>query len=70
MDGVAVRVAEDLHLDVTRPLHELLEIDLILAEGSHGLATRFRHLAREVLFLADRPHAATAATPRRLQHDG
>jgi hypothetical protein len=30
---VAVRVAQDLHLDVARAAHQLLEIDLVVAEG-------------------------------------
>ncbi len=35
---VAVRVAEDLHLDVARAPHELLEVDLVVAERGLGLA--------------------------------
>ena len=42
MHQVAVRVAEDLHLDVPRAAHQLLEVDLVLAEGRLGLAPRGR----------------------------
>ena len=35
---IAVGVAEDLHLDVARPAHQLFEIDLVLAEAGLGLA--------------------------------
>ena len=38
MDEIAVGVAEDLHLDVARAAHQLLQIDLVLAEGGLGLA--------------------------------
>ena len=34
----AVRVAEDLHLDMARAAHQLFEIDFVLAEGGLGLA--------------------------------
>jgi hypothetical protein len=35
---IAVRVAENLNLDVTRALDEFLEIDLIVAECGLGLS--------------------------------
>ena len=44
---VAVRVAEDLHLDVAGALDQLFEIDLVLAEGGLGLALRLRHVVDE-----------------------
>src|SRR5690606_9337594 len=43
MHDIAVRVPQDLALNVARPLDQLLEIDLVLAEGSHRLALRLRH---------------------------
>ena len=38
MHRVAVRVAENLHLDMPRALDQLFQIDLVLAEGGLGLA--------------------------------
>ena len=38
VDEVAVAVAQELHLDVARAADQLLEIDLVLAEGGLGLA--------------------------------
>ena len=66
--GVAAGVAEHLHLDVARPLDELLQIDLVLAEGGLRLALGLHYLARQVRFRADGAHAAAAAAPGRLQH--
>ncbi len=68
IDHGAVGVAEDLHLDVAGALDELLEIDLVLAESGLGLALGLRHLARQILCLADRAHAAPAAAPGGLEH--
>ena len=39
---VAVAVTEDLHLDVPRAAHQLLEIDLVVAERGLGFAPRDR----------------------------
>ena len=36
-DDVAVRVSEDLDLDMPGAAHELLEVDLVVAEGGQGL---------------------------------
>jgi hypothetical protein len=63
VDHVAVCVAQHLHLDMARALDQLLQIDLVLAEGGLGLAPAFRRLAGEVGFRADHPHAAPAAAP-------
>ena len=68
MHGVAMGVAEHLHLDMAGALDQLFEIDLVLAEGGLGLALALGHLAREVGFAADGAHAAAAAAPGRLQH--
>ena len=61
--GIAVLVAEHLHLDMARPLDQLLEIDLVLAERRLGLALGLHDLARQVGLGADHPHAAPAAAP-------
>ena len=63
MHGIAVRVAKHLHLDMAGALDQLLEIDLVLAEGGLRLALALHHLAREVGLGADGTHAAAAAAP-------
>ena len=63
MNNVAVGVTEDLGLDVTRALHQLFKIDLVLAKRCTRLATRLVHLTVQILFRADGAHAAPAATP-------
>jgi len=65
---IAVRVAEDLAFHVAGALDQLFQIDLVLAEGGHGLALGLDHFAGEILRVADGAHAATAAAPRCLQH--
>src|SRR5262249_50880282 len=66
-DPVAARVADDLDLDVARPLDELLGVDGAVAE--EDLRFRARPLeGRAELFLAlDAPHALAAAAGGRLQ---
>ena len=54
MHRIAVLVAEHLHLDMARPLDQLFQIDLVLAEGGLGLALGLGHLARQVGLGADR----------------
>ena len=62
------RVAEDLHLDMAGALHQLLEIDLVLAEGGLGLALGAEDRVEQLVLALDRPHAAPAAAPGRLEH--
>ncbi len=68
MHLTAMRVAEHLHLDMAGALDQLLQIDLVLAEGGTGLALGLGHLARQIVGRADGAHAAAAAAPARLQH--
>ncbi len=68
MDDRAVLVGEDLHLDMAGALDQLLEIDLVAAEGGLGLAPRRVDVVEETGLVADHPHAAAAAAPRRLEH--
>ena len=63
MDQRAVGVAEDLHFNVSGVDHQLLEIDLVLAEGGLGLALGRLDRLQEAVLVLDRPHAATAAAP-------
>ncbi len=70
MDDGAVLVAEDLDLDVAGALDQLLQVDLVLAEGRLGLALGGGDLLQEARLVADDAHAASAAAPGGLQHDG
>ena len=63
VDQVAVTVAQKLHLDVPRALDQLLEIDLVLAEGGLGLAPGGVHGVQELLLALDRAHPAATAAP-------
>ena len=65
---VAVHVAEDLHFDMARAAHQLLEVHLVVAECSLRLASRGRHHLGELRLALDHAHAATATPPARLQH--
>ncbi len=68
MHQSAVRVAQDLHLDVPRAAHQLLEVDLVVAEGRLRLAARHRQQLRQLRVALDHAHAAPAAAPARLEH--
>ena len=65
---VAVAVAEQLHLDVAGAPHQLLQIDLVLAERCIRLAQRSGDGVDQPGRSLARPHAAATASPRRLQH--
>ncbi len=67
---VALLVAEDLHLDVTGAGDHLFKIALAVSKGGLGLAPAFQHLVLQLLGAFDRAHAATAAPPGRLEHQG
>src|SRR6185503_3420843 len=69
MHIVPVRVAEDLELDVVRPLDEALEEDAVVAEGAFRLAARAGELAREVPRARDEPHALAAAARHGLHQE-
>ena len=69
MDGAAFAVAENLDLDVARPLEIFFEIERVVAERRLGLGARHgkrrSHFARR----ADDLHAAAAAAGGGLEHD-
>ncbi len=69
IDG-AVLVAEDLHLDVAGAQDHLFQIALAIAEGGLGLAPTLQHLGLKLFGGVDRAHAATAAAPACLEHQG
>ena len=68
MHQIAVPVAQDLHLDVARAADQLLEIDLVVAEGRQRLAPRGFQRRRQFGRGLDDAHAAPAAAPAGLEH--
>ena len=67
-DG-AVMIAEDLELDVARPLDVLLDVDVADAERRLRLALRRLERLAELAGLADDAHAAAAAAGDGLDDD-
>ena len=61
-------VAEDLHFEMARALHQLFQIDVAAPERRLGLAPTGLHAVSQILLAADGPHAPPAAAPARLQH--
>ena len=68
VDDVAVRVGEDLHLDVAAGGDRPLEDEVAVAEGALGLAAGRLGRALEGVVLLDEAHAAPAAAGRGLDH--
>src|SRR5699024_11606042 len=60
VDDVAVRVGEDLHLDVPGGVHEALEEQGVVAEGAGGLPSRRLECGPQVRRGPDAPHALAA----------
>ena len=42
MHQLAMTIADDLHLDVSRPAHELFEIDLVVSKCGFRFSSRYR----------------------------
>jgi hypothetical protein len=70
MNKISVQVTEKLDLDVPRPPHQLLQIDLVLAKGGLRLAFGGPDRVDQSVLALDRAHAATAAAPGCLEHHG
>src|SRR5690606_6113548 len=70
MDHIAMAIAEDLDLHVARTADEFFEINLVIAEGRPGLPPRGGHMVQKLGLAIDYPHAAAAAAPTGLEHDG
>ena len=68
VDDIAVAVAQELHFHVPRPLHQLFEIDLVIAESGLRLAAPGLHLRHQLTGFHNPAHAAPAAAPAGLQH--
>ena len=63
-----MRVAEHLHLDVPGAPHELLDVDLVVAESRQRLAPGRFHLRPQLVLGLDYAHAAAPAAPACLHH--
>ncbi len=63
MIHIAVLVAEDLDLDVTRAQDHLFKITLAVAKGSLGLAPPLEHLVLQLIRPLNGAHATPAAAP-------
>jgi hypothetical protein len=70
MDHVAVRVGENLDLDMPRPLDHALDVERAVAEGSRRLAPRRRHQLPSLVVRPDDAHALAAAAGRRFDQGG
>ena len=69
VDIVAVIVAENLHLDMARVLHELLDQHAIIAKAGLGLALRAHQSCLEIRVRINLAHAAPAAAGDRLDEN-
>ena len=65
---VAMLVADDLHLDVMSAAHQLLQVDLVIAERGAGLAPCGFHLVHQIGLGFDHAHASAASAPTGLEH--
>ena len=61
-DDVPMRVGQELHLDVARPLEVALAVERAVAEGAHCLALGRRERVVELGSGADDAHPSTTAT--------
>ena len=68
MHGVAVRIAENLHLDVARRDDQLLHQHTRVTEGALRLALRALERGGKILRALDQTHATPAATSHCLDH--
>src|SRR5438105_328627 len=69
MNYPALAVAENLDLDVPRPLEVAFEIDVAASEERRRLVLRDRQHASELVAIARHLHAAAAATGRGFDQD-
>src|SRR3546814_10368769 len=66
--GVAVVVAEDLHLDMARRRQAALQQDMLVAERGLGLAARRLQRFEEIVLARPHSHALAAAAGGSLDH--
>jgi hypothetical protein len=70
VDRVAVRVGQHLDLDMARLLHELLDVEGVVAEGGLRFAACPRQRLGQILRLVHETHALAAAARAGLHHHG
>ena len=70
MDEISLGITQHLHLDVTRIRDPFLKKQRGVSECCVRLALTALERIRHFRFLLDKTHAASAATSRRLEHDG
>ncbi len=68
VDAVAVRIREDLHLDVARLVQGLFHEHSPVAEGMLGFGLRALQRGRQVVPGANKTHASPATSRERLDH--
>lgn len=68
--GVAMRIGDDLNLDMTRTANELFEVDLVVAKGVGSLGTGGDEHPLELLVVVCLAHALATAAGRGLDEDG
>ena len=68
VDDLAVGVGQNLHLDMLRRIDEFLQKYRVVAEGLERLAARLGERLFQLGLVAQHPHAATATTGNRLEH--
>ena len=68
MHIVAMLVAKDLNLNMTRSLHVLLHKHVIISKALNTFPLGSFQLPEEVFLLHDDSHTLSSATKRRLQH--
>ena len=70
MDHVAVRVAKDLYLYVTRAFDCFFEVERRVAKSGSSFGLGSFKCRTQFAAVRDEPHAFTTAARRRFQHDG
>ena len=70
MNDIAIMIAEDLHFNMQCILNQFFEKYFVLAKRGVCLLARTLHRFVHSLEIPDNPHAATAAAPTGLQHQG
>ena len=68
MDGLAVLVGDDLHLDMLGVEHHLFQVDRVVVEGGHGLLAGDLVLFLQILVTVDAADAPAAAAGGGLEH--
>src|SRR5262249_14949294 len=68
MNGMAIGVGQDLHLNVTRFLDELLHVHAIVTEGRFGLRAHSTQGRGDLVTAVDETHPFAATAGRGFKH--